>query len=367
MAVNSTAEDLKHSLEKHDAAFTALLSLIPAQYYIAPDPEVADSKWMKNKKRKTGEEIKENKKKAKQIKQAKFDPANNVSTTEALAQISSKNSTSLKEEAADTASSAINPLPPSASISELRAKLQARLQTFRRKRNADDPDDDAFVTSRDALEEERRKKRGEMRDRRRNERKEERRREKEAKAEKKTKANAGSEDVKAKTAKTQLIVPQITNNEDSLSFPAISLPSKFGDKSATALKKIANPSQALDHLDRHKSKLASMPEDKRKEIEEKEKWAKAEERAKGGKVADSEKILKNAVKRKEKTKAKSAKEWSERKRELEKSQAIAIKKRTDNIAKRAQDRRDKKSGVSNKGKGPKKGRPGFEGKKKGKK
>lgn len=34
------ATDIMESLEKHNAAFTTLLSLIPAQYYIAADPEV---------------------------------------------------------------------------------------------------------------------------------------------------------------------------------------------------------------------------------------------------------------------------------------------------------------------------------------
>lgn len=220
------------------------------------------------------------------------------------------------------------------------------------------------------MEEERRRKRGEMRDRRRNERKEERRKEREGKAEKKEKkaAQQGPDDVKAKTAKTQLIVPQPKNttNDEDISFPAISLPSKQSDKSGTHLKRISNPSQALAHLEKHRAKLAAMPEDKRAEIEERERWAKAEERAKGGKVADQEKVLKNAVKRKEKTKAKSSKEWAERKRELEKSNAISLKKRNDNIAKRAEERRNKRTGGNKdkgKGKGPKKGRPGFEGKK----
>ncbi|ODN82632.1 hypothetical protein L202_00930 [Cryptococcus amylolentus CBS 6039] len=75
--------DLYSSLEKHNAAFTQLLSLIPAQYYIALAPEEADSKWMINKKRKTGEELKESKKKS---KHAKLDPANNRTTVEILAQ-----------------------------------------------------------------------------------------------------------------------------------------------------------------------------------------------------------------------------------------------------------------------------------------
>jgi hypothetical protein len=67
----------------------------------------------------------------------------------------------------------LHPLPPQSSITDLRAKLQNRLDTFKKDRGVDDSD----PQSRDALEAERRKKRGEMRDKRRNERKAERRKE----------------------------------------------------------------------------------------------------------------------------------------------------------------------------------------------
>jgi hypothetical protein len=61
----------------------------------------------------------------------------------------------------------------------------------------------------------------------------------------------------------------------------------------------------------------------------------------------------------------------ERKKNLEQSQATSIKKRNDNIAMRAQARKDKKMGIKDKGKKsgsggakggkPNKKRPGFEG------
>lgn len=80
-------------------------------------------------------------------------------------------------------------------------------------------------------------------------------------------------------------------------------------KKAAALKTASNPNQALSQLAARKEKMESMPEDKRKIIEDKTRWAKAEARLEGVKVKDDETRLKKAAKRKEKEKTKSKKSW----------------------------------------------------------
>lgn len=75
------------------------------------------------------------------------------------------------------------------------------------------------------------------------------------------------------------------------------------------LKSSSNPAQALQQLTSRKEKLAALPGEKRKHIEEREKWEKATARMDGVKIADNEARLKKAVKRNEKEKTKSKKAW----------------------------------------------------------
>jgi hypothetical protein len=86
-----------------------------------------------------------------------------------------------------------------------------------------------------------------------------------------------------------------------------------GDSSKSKLSKklqtSSEPKQALVQLAAREERLKNMPEDKRKQIEEKDRWRKAEARMDGDKVKDDAARLKKAVKRQEQEKTKSKKDW----------------------------------------------------------
>ncbi|KAK4203566.1 surfeit locus protein 6-domain-containing protein [Triangularia verruculosa] len=132
----------------------------------------------------------------------------------------------------------------------------------------------------------------------------------------------------------------------------------------------SDPKTALLKLENQKKRIANLPEEKQKQVIEQEAWLAARKRAEGEKVVDSEALLKKAIKRKEKGKKKSEKEWKERKEGVQKAIYERQKKREENLQKRKDEkmanRRGKGSkGKKNKGVQTKKkggGRPGFEGK-----
>jgi hypothetical protein len=127
-------------------------------------------------------------------------------------------------------------------------------------------------------------------------------------------------------------------------------------------KASSDPKAALQAAEKKQARLNSFDENKRADIEQKDLWLNAKKKVHGEKVRDDTSLLKKTLKRKEKGKAKSEKEWNERKEGISKSQEMKQKKRESNLAKRKEDRGTKGKGKSGKKPAPKKKkRPGFEG------
>ena len=218
------------------------------------------------------------------------------------------------------------PLSRPESIEALRAKLHAKIDAMRSKKLGG-----GEGSSKDELLEERRLQRAAMRERRRKETKAKIKREKESRGKPKEKSRETAPPTKVSRmrrrdlltddssphSQAQLLVTDSASSTlkfDSRSqlthvaFSSIAESSSANNK-GSRLKSSSNPTQALQQLASRKEKLAALPEEKRKQIEEREKWEKAEARMEGVKVRDDETRLKKAAKRNEKEKTKGRKAW----------------------------------------------------------
>jgi hypothetical protein len=237
-----------------------------------------------------------------------------------------------------------------------KAKLEARIEELRNKRNPK-------ARTRDELLEERRKKEAK-------ERAKQQARKAKARAEEDEKREAALASARDSPA-SSMMSPHIQSPEHNFAFGRVAFADgqRLADDLSTLLsapKKRGpqDPATALLASERKRQRIAGLDEDKRADIEEKELWLNAKKRAHGEKVRDDSSLLKKTLKRKEKAKKKSEKEWTERKDGIAKSQAMRQKKREENLQKRRDEKggKGKGKGKSVKSEKPKvKSRPGFEG------
>lgn len=248
---------------------------------------------------------------------------------------------------------------------ELRARLAAKIAALRAARKADGPDGTPIRTRQELIES-RRKKQAE----RKAHKKELRQKEKEAEDKKREEALASARN-------SPMLSFGSPEHEGDLNFSFGRVAFADGTQMSQDLSYVKDksgkkkgpmdPKGALAKLEAQKRRLAALDADKRKEVLEKETWLAARRRAEGEKVRNDESLLKKAVKRKEKTKKKSEREWTERTRGVEHAQKQRQQKREDNIRKRKETKSAGKAGKKKGGSGGKSpakkkaGRPGFEG------
>ncbi|KAF3359413.1 hypothetical protein VdG1_05166 [Verticillium dahliae VDG1] len=165
---------------------------------------------------------------------------------------------------------------------------------------------------------------------------------------------AGLEEKPASTASSQRS-PSHSPVFDEAAAPA-------SGSAATSKKGPSDPKTALLRLQNQKKKHAALDDARREDIADKETWLTARRRAEGDKIRDDEATLKKTIKRKDKQKRKSEKEWKDRTEGVAHAKAEKQKKREANLKKRKDDKKLGKAGRKAVGAAAKKkGRPGFEG------
>ena len=265
---------------------------------------------------------------------------------------------------------------------ELKARLQARIDALRAKRKAD-PVDGAPARNRQELMEARRRKEEQRKAHKKELRlkaKEEERLQRDLALQRGSPAllspalGSGSPFRSLSTAQQQF--PPNNFSFGKIAFADGSTPtsdlSKLTLPASKPRKGPQDPQTALQAAAAKAARLSAFDPSKRADIEEKDAWLHAKQRAQGDRVRDDTSLLKKTLKRKEKAKRKSGKEWDERLHGVEKAIEGKQKRREENLRKRREEKgfkRGGKKGGSGSGKksqgksakGKPKPRPGFEG------
>lgn len=373
-------------LKTHSAAFDGLLSLIPAKYYY---DDATQDQWQQKKKSK--DELQRN-------KRAKLDPnanleaddyANGAASAQDVMKNRERNAKEINlptkkdqveeeveeignEESAMSDSEQLiptelqmvfdddgneadstPPVPPKATkknkkelteeekkqkeekLKQLRAKLASKIETSRAQRKAPGSQAPGAPKSREQILEERKRKQ-ELRKRKREA-------EPEPESESDSDSDSGSEsDPEADTESPQddsnVLFGNIVFNDGlrvTSDLTRLRLTSQKKSGKGPANKDIKAHLAKLEHK---KQKLAQMSPEEQAKYKEKEQWQRMMSHAEGVKVKDDEKLLKKALKRKEKQKLKSEIEWKERKQVVKDTIAAKQKRREENLKARRENK-----------------------------
>ena len=255
---------------------------------------------------------------------------------------------------------------PKVNQEEMQARLRARIEELRARRKADGADGKPAQSRQELLDERRKKQEA-----RKQHKKELRLKAKQEEERLNNERLRGS----GSPLSADIFSPRSPmERENNFSFGRVAfedgqeaLPTLNGTTDVRRKKGPQDPKTAFDAAQKKAARLSGYDETKRADIQEKDAWLNAKKRAHGERVRDDTSLLKKALKRKEKTKLKSEKEWNERIDGVKKGQEFRQKKREENLAKRKEGKgsgKGKSKGGAKGGKpsNKKKGRPGFEGK-----
>ena len=330
------ADEQTHELEKrlaaHSACFNSLIELIPLKHYLPVDDEEQASKFFKNRQQKAPKQvIKEASRKA---KRARLDPNQHKTIHEIQKETEERENASSsgdeEEEGKGVRASFSVERVESGNLDELRSRLHARIKDFQRKRKAEGGKEDH---------------------------KHPRKKKSKTEVKEKNKQKITSAPKNSKSSAKQDLSPNQTILNDSGEVVFSKFDFMETKKDPRPGTKVKNYSKLLAKAEARKKKLETLQtedEEKAKHFKEKHSWSHAMEKAEGVKQHDDPKLLKKAMKKREKEKLKSKKQWKERIDHQKKQTEEKQKLRKKNIKERIEAKKGKKTG-----KGKKKHRPGF--------
>ncbi|MCJ1467267.1 hypothetical protein MMC07_005891, partial [Pseudocyphellaria aurata] len=242
---------------------------------------------------------------------------------------------------------------------ELRARLQLRIDFLRSARNADGLDGKPARNRQELIEARRQKE--EQRRAHKKELRQKAREEEQAR-------NARGSPLLAASSQPNVLLPRQSSPANNFSFNRIAFAD--GQKASAELTTILaapkpkgpqDPLTALRATQSKESRLAALDPSTRADIAEKDLWLNARKRAHGERVRDDTSLLKKTLKRKEKAKKKSEREWAERLEGVDKGKALRAQRRDENVRRRKEETAaGGKRGSGNKPKAKPQARPGFE-------
>ena len=319
-------EGLEDRLRAHSARFSAMVALIPPQYYVVKEEKVEEVEG-KQRAGKTKGETRFWHNKKEQLQNSRKMGKNAPSSRESTERVQGDGEEGDKDAAGDSEKPWSVERVRSSSLSDLQSRLRKKIEEASLKRR---------LTAEEGGEAEKRKRRrgndrgGEPeRKLRRVEDKQKRRKsarkEREAKQKRAAVKVAGTEREVSDTAKPSV-------NSSTLSFSRF----EFGQTSKTGGKR-KNYKALIVKAEAKQKRLEELKEqdEERGEVaQERERWTKAVKMAGGEKVKDDPKLLKRTVKRLQKKKQAHKRKWGERVREEAQRKGARQQKRQENIRER---------------------------------
>ncbi|KAI9033268.1 surfeit locus protein 6-domain-containing protein [Hyaloraphidium curvatum] len=324
--------ELKSRLLAHEAAFSALVEMIPSKHYLSVDGDgdAGGGKYGKNKRKRAQSK----KDLAKLAKRAKLDPdAPPPALNNGLAKPAGADVAHDAASAVPGLSSSVVPLNGArpATASELHARLQQKISELRSKRGAREESPAGLVRSKEEILERRAKEKA---------------RGKKDKGKSGGSRSAGSAVQSSGASKVasgslaqrdrprEAAKPRPGGSVDDFSFGKIEGAQHMADQPK---KKKKDAKVLLAKAQKRKQHLAEIsksdPEEARAAAE-KLSWARAEKKALGAKLTDDVQLLKKSLKRASAEKKRSAKAWAERLDGQKKLAKQAAKTKAENIEKR---------------------------------